>query len=305
MTEKHAQALLSACDEWKIRVTGIDLHPPDRPDCFVADICGPDLADHIPDGIDAIIHLAAISRDADSQGRASACFSVNVMGTLNLIEAARTRGVDQFIFASSEWVYDGADGSDAQREDNPLDAARLTSEYALSKYVSEINLRQAFARGFCPATVLRFGIVYGPRADHWSAVESLLHTVATQDDVRVGSLATARRYIHVDDIASAILASAGLPGFEILNIQGPRLVSLGDIIESSARVLGRTPNVIETDADRPSVRWVSDEKALQLLGWRAEVDLVDGLKSLLPALGLNEIAHPVLAGGAPDGPFKP
>jgi len=58
-----------------------------------------------------------------------------------------------------------------------IDASQLNSEYALSKYVSEQNLRQKFQHGFCPTTILRFGIIYGSRKHNWSAVESLFHAV--------------------------------------------------------------------------------------------------------------------------------
>ena len=281
------KALIDACDARDIRVTGIDLNPTERPGCSVANIGAADIALRIPEGVDAIVHLAAISRDTDSRGRAAECFSVNVMGTLNLVEAARQRNVGQFIFASSEWVYDGSDGDREQGEDDVIDAARLTSEYALSKYVSEINLRQAYARGFCAATILRFGIVYGPRKENWAAVEALLNAVATLDEIKVGSCKSARRYIHVRDVAAAILASVGVPGFEVINVQGPRLVSLGDVVEASARLIGRTPSIVETAANSPSIRRVSDEKAIRLLGWRAQMDIESGLETLLPALGLT------------------
>ena len=281
------KAVLAACDARSIRVTGIDLQPPTRPDCSMVDINTPAIADAIPEDIDAVIHLAAVSRDSDSQGRAAHCFSVNVLGTLNLIEAAHTRGAGQFVFASSEWVYGSEDSVAERHEDDPINAALMTSEYALSKYVSEANLRQAYNRWAIPTAALRFGIVYGPRTKNWSAVEALLDSVARKDEITVGALKTARRYIHVEDVAEGILASVGLRGFEIINIQGPRLVSLGDVIASSSSLLGRAPRITESAPETPSIRRVSDEKAQDLLGWRAKIDIDAGLMSLLPALGLK------------------
>lgn len=277
---------MAACDSRGIRVTGIDLQSPSRPNCSIGDINSPDIAAAIPEGVDAVIHLAAVSRDTDSQGRAAHCFNVNVMGTLNLVEAAHLRNAGQFVFASSEWVYGGEDSVDERHEDDPLNAARMTSEYALSKYVSEANLRQAYDRWSLATTALRFGIVYGPRTANWSAVEALLDGVAHKDEITVGSLQTARRYIHVQDVADGILAAVGLPGFEIINIQGPRLTSLGDVIESGAKLLDRTPRIVESNPGSPSIRRVSDEKAVKLLDWRATTEIDAGLASLLPALGL-------------------
>ena len=79
--------LLRLCDERGIAVTGIDLRDVGRPDCRIADIREAAIADHIPQGVDAVVHMAALSRDADCRGRGAECFDVNVMGTLNLIEA--------------------------------------------------------------------------------------------------------------------------------------------------------------------------------------------------------------------------
>jgi len=284
-------ALAAQCRARHIDVVGIDAHPPEGSGWLRADIRASDVADVIPDGSEAIVHLAALSRDPDCRDKAQACFDVNVMGTLNLIRAAKVRNVKQFVFASSEWVYDSFMPGVEKTEDAPIDAARLASEYALSKYVSENNLRQQAAHGLCPATVLRFGIVYGPRRTNWSAVEALLNAVATTDEVRVGSRATARRFIHVADVAEGILAALGQAHpYDIFNIQGPSLVTLGDVIECSAEILGRSPRIVETDPGAPSVRAVSSRKAAAALGWSARIGIRDGLADVARHLGLSVAA---------------
>ena len=213
------------------------------------------------------------------------------MSTLNLIDAAAQRSVKQFIFASSEWVYEGFEDGVWKTEESPIDITRHTSEYALSKMVSEANLRQKYQHGFCPVTILRFGIVYGPRGENWSAVESLLNAVATEDEVAVQSKATGRCFIHVSDIADAILASVGTEGFEIINIQGERLVTLGDIIEVGKRLTGRKPRVVERSPEQSNVRLVSGEKAWTLLGWKPVVGLAEGAESVIDFLEVSRAIH--------------
>jgi len=273
--------VLRVCQAKGIQVAGVDLAPTGLPGCSVADIRSPEIANQIPANVDAVIHLAAVSRDPDCRNRAYPCFDINVMGTLNLMEAAKAKGAKQFIFASSEWVYDSFQEGVEKQEDEVIDIAKLTSEYALSKLVSEANLRQKYQHGFCPVTILRFGIVYGPRKDNWAAVESLLNSVRTQDEITVGSLKTARRFIHVSDIASGIVAAVGVPGFEIINLQGEKLVRLGDVIETSKKLLNRNPKIIERTPAQANIRLVSDEKAKRLLKWRPEISLTEGLKSVL------------------------
>ena len=77
------------------------------------------------------------------------------------------------MFASSEWVYEHFEAGELKDEDSVIDVSRQTSEYALSKLVGESALRQKFQRGFCSTTILRFGIIYGPRPSNWSARSTL------------------------------------------------------------------------------------------------------------------------------------
>jgi nucleoside-diphosphate-sugar epimerase len=270
-----------------IQVAGVDLAETGQEGCSVADIRASNIAEKIPSNVDAVIHLAALSRDGDCRGKAYPCFDANVMGTLNLIEAAQRRGARQFIFASSEWVYDSFEDGVAKQEDDVINIARLTSEYALSKLVSEANLRQKHQQGFCPVTILRFGIVYGPRKANWSAVESLFNSVSTQDELTVGSLKTGRRFIHVSDIASALIAAIGLDGFEVINIQGQKMITLGEVIETSKKLVQRNPKIVERSPEQVNLRMVSGEKAKQLLRWQPEMGLPAGLKSVADFLGIK------------------
>lgn len=272
--------LLAQCDQAGIESSGIDAAPATRPGCRQLDLRSADLAAAMPEDVDAVVHLAAMSRDADCVNHLYETFDVNVMGTLNLMRAAQARRARQFILASSEWVYDSCEAGRVKTEESIIDISRHTSEYALSKLVDEAALRQQFHRGFCAATILRFGIIYGPRPSNWSAVESIVHTVRTGETVKVGSADTARRFIHVADIARGILAAVGVPGFTIVNLEGDRLVTLGDIARTAGEVLGVTPNVVSAGGT-PSVRDVSGDKAAQLLGWTPQVGLDEGLRSLL------------------------
>jgi UDP-glucose 4-epimerase len=244
------------------------------------DIRSPELAASMPVGTDAVVHLAAVSRDQDCRANPSLAFEINVGGTLNVLRAAKQAGTGQVLFASSEWVY-GEVGADAvQVEDQPIDATRAQSEYALSKLVGEQLLRLGARDGGPAITVLRFGIVYGPRPANWSAVESLFHAVRTQDTVTVGSRATARRFIHVADIAEGILSAVGQSGFQVFNLSGDRLIGLGEVIEASAAILGRRPEVIEKTPRSVSIRNPDNRKARERLGWRPRLGLREGLRTL-------------------------
>jgi len=259
--------LVLQCQKQGIEVIGMDLE---------ADIRSKDIAELIPENVDAVCHLAALSSDPVCKNKGYDCFDTNVMGTLNLIRAAEEKKAKQFIFASSEWVYDNCREDNVKNEDSLINIANHTSEYALSKLVSEANLRQKYEHGFCPVTILRFGIIYGLRQGG-SAVESLFNNVKTKDEIEVGSLKTGRCFIHVSDIVSGIIKSIGLNGFNIINLEGDSLIILKDIVETSKKILNKNPKIIETDPNNPSIRNISNEKAKRILKWRPKINLEKGL----------------------------
>ncbi|MBU4184755.1 MAG: NAD(P)-dependent oxidoreductase [Proteobacteria bacterium] len=275
--------LIRQCEKAGIDVVGVDVVENPKPNLYKKDLRDHDLSDFIPEQVDAIVHLAALSRDSDCVNNAYDCFDINVMGTLNLIKAAQKRKAKQFIFASSEWVYDFTSGEE-KYEDSVIDLASHTSEYALSKLVSEANLRQQYNHDFCPVTILRFGIIYGPRKHNWSAVESILNAAKTNKSVTVGSVKTSRYFIHVTDIARGILKSIGLEGFHIINLQGSECIPLGDIVSVGDKFLNQSTVIIEKDPQNYNIRKVSNKKAKELIGFESEISFEDGLRTLIDKL---------------------
>lgn len=275
------KVFLDLCRKNGVTAFGIDLNAVPSADRAPADIRAPEVAALIPDGTDALVHLAAISRDADCRANPRLAYDINVMGTVNLIEAAKARGVKQIVFASSEWVYGEVANQEVQTEDRPIDVTRLKSEYAFSKIAGEQILRLAHAQGFPGVTILRFGIVYGPRMQNWSAFESLLNAVYQGGPVKVGSRATARRFIHVSDICSGILASLGRSGCDVFNLSGDHLITLGEVIDEGARVLGTTVVVNETTPASISIRNPDNARVRHTLGWKPQFDLAAGVRDVL------------------------
>jgi UDP-glucose 4-epimerase len=270
------------CRVQGVEYAGVDAVPPEDPNCRQVDVRSPAVADAIPEGADAIIHLAAISRDQDCKRDPAAAFDVNVGGTLSLMRAAQARQARQFIFASSEWVYGNTAGDQVQTEETAIDANQITSEYALTKIAGERLLFAAHQRGFCPVTVLRFGIIYGPRPKPMCPVEGLFDEVRTRDTVEVNcSLKSGRRFVHVSDIADGLLAAVGQTGFDLFNLTGDALITFGQVIETSARLLGRTPRVVEKNAHVLNVRNPDNAKVRRALNWAPRIDLAAGLATLL------------------------
>ena len=278
-----AAELISHCENFGVQFSGCDLLEQQHPDCHRADIRDPDLCDVIDENTEVLVHLAAISREADCKGQMDQWMDINVLASRNVMLSAHRRGVRRFVFASSEWVYDFDDDIE-RREDDDINPMGVTSEYGLSKLMAECLLRQTALDMGVSLTVLRFGIVYGAREKNWSAVEKLLHSVATQDRITVGSLNTARRFVHVNDIASAILLGCTQANAGTYNIQGPRLTSLRDVIATAKSMTRRDPDVVERDSDAASIRPVSSALAERELGWRPQIDIERGMRKIAPVI---------------------
>src|SRR5678815_3182893 len=184
----------------------------------------------LPDGIDAIIHLAAIANDPCGELDARLTWEVNVLATLRLAELAVRAGVKQFIFASSASVY-------GIKDDRPVvetDSLEPVSDYNKTKMVGE-RVLQSFADRFAlqivrPATLCG----YSPRI-RCDIVVNLLTMRALRDGVmNLMTPELSRPHCHVQDAASLYLFLLERPhltgvynaGFENLTImQTARLIA--------------------------------------------------------------------------------
>ena len=232
--------LVKHCKDKKISYSGVEVVASEDSNISKIYICDVGLSEMIPfDSV--VIHLAAISRDPDCAKNPNLANKVNVEGTLNVLRSAKIKDCRQLIFASSEWVYGQVSNESEQQESDEIHIQRLDSIYAITKAIGEHYL--GLLREDLAVTILRFGIIYGPRPSNWSAVESLFDSVKNKEEVVVGSLKAGRRFIHVDDICAGILAAVGQTDFEIFNISSDSTVTLGQVIEESRRIHGTTPRV--------------------------------------------------------------
>jgi nucleoside-diphosphate-sugar epimerase len=233
----------------------------------------------VPDGA-TIIHLAAVSTDASCKADPLEALDANVAGTINVAKAAKARNCRQFIFASTEWVY--YDDGYVRRETDPVDPRGI---YPWSKRIGEMILEFSALPN---VTILRFGITYGPRDKNWCAVESIADKVLRGEDVTVGSLKTARRFIHVKDLCRGIMASIGRTGHETFNLAGDRLITLNEVMHVAASVVGRPYWEPEDDDGTPSIRNPDSTKAKNVLGWSPQIAFADGMREVVEYLRVKK-----------------
>jgi UDP-glucuronate 4-epimerase len=249
------------------------------------DLCKPaDVAAVLDSGhIDAVVHLAALAGVRPSLMDPARFYDVNVIGTLNLMEGCRARGINRVVFASSSSVY-GLDSQVPFRESDPCQTP--VSPYAATKRSGELlgfTSHHLYGISF---TGLRLFTVYGPRQRPDLAIHKFTRLIAGGRPIELfGDGSTSRDYTWVGDIVDGIVAAVDqqqrdpAPAYRIYNLGGSQTTSLLELVEKIAAALGRTP-VIEWKPEQPGdmKRTLADpSRAERELGYAARVPIAEGI----------------------------
>lgn len=233
------------------------------------------------EGSEVVLHLGAQIAIPYSYVNPRDFLEVNVLGTLNVAQAALRHGVQRIVHTSTSEVY-GTAQSVPITETHPLEPQ---SPYAASKVAAD-KLMDSYHRSFdLPVCVLRPFNTYGPRQSARAIIPTIISQALAGSTLRLGSLHPRRDLTYVEDTAAAFVAAATREGAVGRTIQlgTNHDVSVGDLVDMVAEVLGRELTV-ETDParvrpDKSEVeRLISGPQlARELLSWEPTVDLREGL----------------------------
>jgi UDP-glucose 4-epimerase len=236
-------------------------------------------------GCEVVYHQAAIASVPRSVEDPLGTHAINATGTLNALEAARRAGARRFVFACSTAVY-GDDETLPKREDM---TPRPRSPYALQKLTGEAYCEQ-YARLFgLEAIPLRYFNVFGPRQDPRSmyagVIPIFVTALAAGRRPRIfGDGRQSRDFVYVSDVVGANRAAACAPARAVgvpINVGRGVRTSLLELLGLIAAALGRPAPEPIFEPERPGdVRHSQADptRAAELLGWRAQVPLEDGLR---------------------------
>ena len=242
---------------------------------------------------EAVFHLAAQIDVRKSMADPAFDVRLNVLGTLNMLEAARLVGARSFVFTSTGGAIYG-EGAERADELPFSESARCEpdSVYGQSKLAAEGYVdyyRRAYGLA---ASVARLGNVYGPRQD--PALEAGVVAIFC-DLARDGGRPTVfgdgrqtRDYVHVSDVAAALLAveRSGRPG--PFNVGTGAETSVLELAETIGRLTNRedfAPQIAPAREGEVRRTFLDPTRAADELGWRAERSIEDGLKQTLSAEG--------------------
>jgi UDP-glucuronate 4-epimerase len=231
---------------------------------------------------DQVIHLAARAGVRPSLAEPALYQRVNVEGTVNLLEAARARGVRKLIIASSSSVY-GVNSKVPFAEDDPI--FRPISPYAASKLACEALGHVYHHLYGMDIVMLRFFTVYGPRQRPDLAIHKFAQLITAGKPIPVfGDGSTARDYTYITDTLDGIMAATRGPfGYQIVNLGESQTVKLSYLIELLERALGKKA-ILDRQPPQPGdvpITFANIEKARALLGYEPKVKIEKGIEKFV------------------------
>ncbi len=255
----------------------------DRIDLIEGDLRDPDVVHRAVDGVNYVLHqaaLASVPRSVEDPLTTHAC---NVTGTLNLLLACRDAGVRRVVYASSSSVY-GDSAESPKREAIHLEPK---SPYAVSKLAGE-QYCQSFEEVYDLETVcLRYFNVFGPRQDPDSPYAAVIPKFITrmlqgEPPIIHGDGLQSRDFTYVSNnvMANVMAATSSNASGQVLNIACGRSYTLIDLVDALNAILGTDLKPIHSDPRPGDVRHSEADirAARAYLNYEPDIDFCEGLR---------------------------
>lgn len=237
---------------------------------------------------DVIVHLVSTTLPASSNLDPRFDVATNLIGALNILEAARAANVQRVVFASSGGTVYGVPQKVPLSEEHPTEP---TSSYGITKLAIEKYLALYRHLHGIDSIILRISNPYGERQRLESvqgAVSVFIGKALRGEPIEIwGDGSVVRDFIHVSDVASAVLAAINYQGSQkVFNIGSGEGVSLNDLVRMIGDAMGREPGVIYKPArgfDVPR-NVLSIERAKESMGWAPSMKIHEGILGLVSGL---------------------
>lgn len=230
-------------------------------------------------GFDCVVHCAAMANVRYSLEHPDQFASVNVTGTSNLLEAASKHRVSRFVFASTSSVY-------GERQDFPFLESDRT-DFPLAPYPATKKAGELLGHAFhtmCGLNfiALRFFNVYGPAGRPDMMPYRVMESIHRGEEIALfdgGEMF--RDWTYVDDIVSGVIAAVDrVSGYQIINLGRGEPVSMTEFMRITEELAGKKALVRSVPAPKtePKKTFASVKKANEILGYRPEISLRQGLE---------------------------
>jgi dTDP-glucose 4,6-dehydratase len=233
-------------------------------------------------GAATVFHLGAMVSIPYSYVHPREVAETNVVGTLNVLAAARELGVERVVHTSTSEVYGTAQYVPID-ERHPLVGQ---SPYSASKIAAD-QLAESFYRSYdLPVAVARPFNTYGPRQSARAVIPTIVSQAIAGERIYIGARHPTRDLSYVKDTVRGFVRVAECDAAvgQVINLGSGRETSVGDLVDLIVKLVGRrvevTFDATRVRPDRSEVgRLLADNtRARELLGWAPEVALEDGLR---------------------------
>lgn len=250
-------------------------------DVFPGDVRDPNAVRKSMNGVNAVLHLAALVAIPFSYYAPDAYVDTNIKGTLNVLQAARDADIRTLITSTSE-VYGTAqyvpiDEKHPYQGQSPYSATKIGADRLAESFYRSFNL---------PVTIVRPFNTFGPRQSARAVIPTIISQLLYgKTEIKLGSLTPTRDFNYVKDTVAgfeAILRSEETIGQEI-NIATGREISIGDLADELIRQINPDAKVIcDEERLRPKKSEVerllgANEKIKALTDWRPEYTFEEGI----------------------------
>jgi len=233
------------------------------------------------EAFDGVIHLAARAGVRDSVEDPWTYVEANMTGTLNMLELCRIGGTPKFVLASTSSVY-GADAPLPTPEN--ADSNRPLQPYAATKKGAEAMAHAYHYLNGLDVTVVVYFTVYGPAGRPNMSMFRFVQAISEGQPIKIyGDGEQTRGFTYVDDIARGTILALKRVGYEVVNLGGHQSVSINKLISMFETAVNKKAILEYLPMDKADMlaSWADVSKAGDLLGWKPQIDLEDGVKRLV------------------------
>jgi UDP-glucose 4-epimerase len=232
------------------------------------------------ESVDAIVHLAAKTSISDSFKKPSETYYTNFVGTLNVLEFAKTRNIKKLIYVST-YVY-------GQPEYFPLDEKHPVnphSPYNNSKLLAE-KICQNYSHYFgINIVTLRPFYVYGPNSRNGSFIPSIIKQIKANGRVKLSGKRVRRDFLFVTDFVYLIekILQDFPKGYNTYNVGYGKSYSLYQVAKELSRLIGKKIEIKFSNSTNPDVSdMIADiRKVSKEFNWRPAIDIKKGLQLIV------------------------
>ncbi|MCO5388082.1 SDR family NAD(P)-dependent oxidoreductase [Desulfosporosinus sp.] len=261
-----------------------DLEPKllDQIEIIAGDLRDADVIERTVKGCDAVFHLGALVGIPYSYKNPREVVETNIMGTFNVLTAARDHGVERVVHTSTSEVYGSAlyvpiDESHSLQGQSPYSASKIGADMLAESFYASFDL---------PVVTVRPFNCYGPRQSARAVIPTLITQALACKEIRLGNTETMRDFTFVTDTADGFMKAAqSKEGFgKVINIGSGREISIGELAQIIIKIVQSTAEIVVDEARvRPSRsevnRLLADNRlAKETIGWEPRVSLEEGVK---------------------------